>query len=172
MADKWITVNGTHILIKEGQSVSDAFKKTTGKSISKTSATKSASTKSAGEVVSDYKASASPHNILKDNKNAILDSIGADKKTLYGNGSNSNWDADFDVKKGNKLSETEMNKKLYDDFKKLYSKQKGFSVEGSSGKGVYVSKGNKSFFVKVEKNKHYTKGGDQGKFAIVAYNTN
>ncbi len=41
----WVTINGTHIFIKDGMSVNEAFKNTTGKELSK---------KSAKDVVADY----------------------------------------------------------------------------------------------------------------------
>lgn len=51
---RWITVNGTHIFIKDGQTVGDAFKETTGKVLSKSnSSTKK--TKTASEIIADYK---------------------------------------------------------------------------------------------------------------------
>lgn len=60
----WITVNGTHIFIKNGQSVADAFKATTGKEL-KSKSSSGKKTRSASDVVSDYKKSKEKKNGLK-----------------------------------------------------------------------------------------------------------
>ena len=89
---KWITVNGTHIFIKNGQSVSDAFKATTGKSLTggSSSSTGAKKTKSASEVVADAKKSTvkttgieDKIKIYKKNEQRIVEAFKENNKLKY-----------------------------------------------------------------------------------------